>query len=214
MNKAKGFSILEVLVVLSVMGLMAGLLLPAIQMVNERGERALSEQKLRQLGIAMSDGNGIRWRRVEDRLEWLKAIVTQTGINERGFFLFPEDQRSAGLEGTLEQPVLDLDGNWIWDEDEIVLSYSVVGNLDQYERRSSLPVLWTRGLRKDGLWESDAQSLYGDRGGFILFADGRVKFYRDLGVAGGQLRDFKTGRPTNNIFEALPSGVKVINGID
>jgi len=56
-GKSKGFTIIELLVVITVIGVLMALLLPAVQSARESGRRAQCLNNLRQVGIALANYN-------------------------------------------------------------------------------------------------------------------------------------------------------------
>lgn len=52
MNKQKGFTLVELLVVISIIALLMAILLPALSRARELGKRAVCENNLKQLGVA------------------------------------------------------------------------------------------------------------------------------------------------------------------
>jgi len=72
---------------------------------------------------------------------------------------------------------------------------------------ATTPLAWNRGLQPDGDWSLNI-GPYKDVGGFVLFADGHVNFFKN-GID-GRLTTWGTAKgPTSNILEALPPGTRI-----
>jgi prepilin-type N-terminal cleavage/methylation domain-containing protein len=126
---AAGFSLVELLVVIAVIGILLGLLLPAVQQARETGRRSACSNNLRQLSLGMlnyesalktlpTGGWGWDWTADPDRStgrdqpgNWLFAVlpyVEQLALHQLGSDGKPDEWTTTQLEAAARRCQLSL----------------------------------------------------------------------------------------------------------
>ena len=213
-----GFSLIELLMVLGVMGVLMGMLIPSVGVVREKAQKMATAHKLRQVGLAVATYHSATGRSLsgDGLAEWMERLAAETGVREGPLFIFEEDPQVAAMAEQVPPVLVEQPqpGNWSVIEGFAGLPFglAVASGVSPLANPSTTPVAWTRGLTALGTWLSFGQErsgIYGDAGGFIVFLDGHVEFHTDLNRDGGQLVDSATGARTADIRRALGPGVRV-----
>ena len=203
--------------VLGVMGILMGMMIPSVGIVREKAQRMVTGQKLRQVGLAVTTYHSVTGRSLaaDDLGGWIRTLARETGLRESDVFLFGEDPMVRSRSGALPPVLLEKDtgGEWhlIDGFEDLPLGLAVASGVSAFAPPSTTPIAWTRGLTVEGRWlepPAARAGIYGGEGGFIVFLDGRVEFFRDLSADGGQLVSQATGQRTADIREALGPGVR------
>lgn len=220
MRSTRGFSLIELLMVLGVMAILMGMLAPAVGVIREKAQRMATAQKLRQIGLAVATYRSLTGRTLagSDLGDWMARLAAETGVREAELYIFKEDPlvslQTESIPPVLVQPA----GNGSWEEidgfENWPIGITVVSGLNLDANPSTTPIAWTRGLDSTGSWQNHGSvrpGVYGSEGGFIVFLDGHVEFFKNLTQDGGQLIHYLDGTRTSDIREAVSPGAKAFD---
>jgi prepilin-type N-terminal cleavage/methylation domain-containing protein len=191
-HQPDGFTLVELLVTMTVLGLVLGLLLPAIQRARELSRQNLCCNHIRQLGIGALDFESLHQRFPSNTgLAWTQRIAFQTGVVESLAVTFAdaslvEQQRmltfcpkvftcpSAQSTNDIEYPAVHfglnslLIGRRIQDILDGTSNTLLVGELQPFQGAP-----WVLGPTVNAIQFGSDHGV----GSHICLADGSVRFY-------------------------------------
>ena len=109
-NRPKGFTLVELLVVISIIGLLAGLGIPAMKAAQDKAKQAACASNLKQLGVALSsylaENNGVfpgLHTQANATMVWPHRLRPYLG-NNQDLFWCPAENRNAKWPVTYTSP--------------------------------------------------------------------------------------------------------------
>jgi prepilin-type N-terminal cleavage/methylation domain len=198
----QGFTLIEFMAVLMIIGIFSGFLFPVGQQVVYKARLSKDAHNLRQIALSYfnliqgSENARRDFSNIISMNDWAVRLANQGGINA------PECYLSIFSDKSLEHKnIVDNQRRTLGNFKELPLDWVCISPIPLNAPLATTPILYSRGLNvSKGVWEED--SVYGTRGGFIAFLDGHAEFFSDLHH---KLVNFRTLQPTSQIQEAVPS---------
>ncbi|MEM7790009.1 MAG: prepilin-type N-terminal cleavage/methylation domain-containing protein [Verrucomicrobiota bacterium] len=213
-----GFTLIELLTVVAIIGILAAILIPAVNGVQTQAARAVSSSNLKQIFIGhqnfQTDGSRSRsiangnWstntpNQASNPGDFAKVLAWYAELNAAELYYINSADDVSTL-AAIPRVILEGSGNSrtvsndFTTSAENVISYNMARISPNAP--STAPLIWTKGLNNNGEWDEESPWL--GKGGHILFAAGNVEFYSE--IENGTLR--KTdGSPASSITDAVGS---------
>lgn len=186
-RKSTGFTLIELIAVIAIIGILAALLFPTITGIQNRAKQAQAASNIRQITLAylnFTSGGGVSRRMTTANTPsiyvWAARVARYGDMNEASLYFVdgdPAHENLSSIPGVVLEDVSRLNSIHP-DFINSPLSYTVSRNLPISAPATTTPVIWTRGLQKEGDWAPD--SPFGGRVGHMGFLDGHVSQFDTL----------------------------------
>lgn len=218
MRKWRGFTLVELVVVVSILGLLMSLVVPSISGALDRSRRSSAQNSLKQVAAAYIMYRGSYGDLTEARVpsipDWALLMAREGYLNDPNAYVFSFDSKARSINTVKKDTIVQGDGSTYsqcWGEvppvDANAFSINIVLGINDSCNASTTPIAFTRGLQEDGTWSSDG--VFGKKGGYIAFLDGHVKWYSKVT---GKLLKCDLSQMVSNILDAIPSSGTILDG--
>jgi prepilin-type N-terminal cleavage/methylation domain-containing protein/prepilin-type processing-associated H-X9-DG protein len=217
-----GFTLLEVLTVISIIGILSAILYPAVSSIIGKARKSNSSNNLRQIALAANSymrTTGVsRTIKASTPQEWAYVLAKYEGLNNASLYILKDDDLANAQSSQAPEQICFISSGTKSinaDFESFPLSYALVSGISVSAPETTTPIAWTRGLQENGYWaskDSSTPGVYGSEGGHIVYLDGHVVYYESLinEDGTGKLVDYSTHRPTCNIMEAISPNATVL----
>jgi prepilin-type N-terminal cleavage/methylation domain-containing protein len=207
-NQQKGFTLIELLIVISIIAILASILIPTAGKMVQGAKRTKAANNLRQIALAYlaySHQQGFCSLKADNIHDWAAQLAEHADLNDPRIWILEEDPQVKSKREPIPLLIGTFDHNSNFSTEATFqnypLSFNVASEPIVRQSASTTPLAWSRGLETSGKWSTD--SVYGTKGGYIVYMDGHVMWYDTLNKDGGALTNYQTGTRTSDITQAI-----------
>ena len=226
------FTLIELLTVIAIIGILAGILIPAVGTVRQKASQTKSSSNMRQIALAYNNysTSGGRTRVIgegtyststptvaADMNEWALVLAQGAGLVDAAIYLIDGDPAHSAVPelpklvgSRISDGSFEPNADWISSDEEII-GYAGVVNMSGNANGSTTPLIWTKGLQSSGFWDP-AVNPWGANGGHIAFMDGHIEYHENIAEPKqlvGNSAAGNAGKTTELIADAVQSTATV-----
>ncbi|MDR1413668.1 MAG: type II secretion system GspH family protein [Puniceicoccales bacterium] len=221
-GKKNAFTLIEMLTVISIIGILAAILMPIIGNAIGEAKKLKVSKGLQQIAMAYASlslkGFARELNGCENAAQWAGVFSKYEEMNTASMFIAGDDYLVETERNPLPKTIgLVKNGTWQMNPEfeNFPLSVVVIAGILGQSKAETTPIAYTRGLDSStGKWRSARGKdggIYGEKGGFIVFLDGHVEFFTNLIDEQNMLVNYYTGEKTSKISEAVNSGARALS---
>ena len=184
-----GFTLVELLTVIVILGILAGIIIPAVSSGETKAYKAKSQSNARQIILAYNaldnpinsdaaHNNATAPYSAQSEYEWAAVLAWRADLNDGTVWFSEADELAPAIPPTSAwNKTPGAEANNLLTTN---LSWTVVADLPRTRSKSTTPIIWSRGLNTDLTWDerpsdtTPGEGVWGTEGGHIGYMDGHV----------------------------------------